>query len=304
MARLSALRQLAHKYGRNATFRVYMDRAQLTAPRATAMRSRLYSAGIELVDCPHDGLKEVVDKAITVDMFEYALDNPASSTLMLISGDRGYAPMLSRLSLRGYTVVIITPITSQAGLRLAQCHAVYEWSDQLTLLESQDYANPAQPSGTTTVQSRPMISAPGSKPLPTNKTLPEESTFFSAAAKPVSDAQPPKSTQSSESSTAILKSPKKGEHPREPIAVNPIFQTLVDILRTKRKEGIFYISFSELGAMLLKEQADVYKEAGVSRLKKYTTLALDDELIVFKSDKSGPVEIGGNRFVGLHPRML
>ncbi|KAH9922614.1 NYN domain-containing protein [Fomitopsis serialis] len=141
MARLSALRQLAHKFGRNVTFRVYMDRAQLTAPRATAMRSRLYSAGIELVDCPHDGLKEVVDKAITVDMFEYALDNPAPSTLMLISGDRGYAPMLSRLSLRGYTVVIITPVTAQAGLRLAQCHAVYEWSDQLTLLEVSIFAS-------------------------------------------------------------------------------------------------------------------------------------------------------------------
>lgn len=72
---------------------------------------------------------------LLVDMFSYALDNPPPSSLVLISGDRGYAQMLSRLAFRGYHVVIVTPTATQAGLRMSQCSEMYEWSDQLTSLD-------------------------------------------------------------------------------------------------------------------------------------------------------------------------
>ena len=42
-----------------------MDSAHVLASAGgTTVRSRLSSAGLELIDCPHDGKKEVVDKAI------------------------------------------------------------------------------------------------------------------------------------------------------------------------------------------------------------------------------------------------
>lgn len=61
MPRISMIRKLARTLGRKITFKVYMDSMQLGA----SARSQLFSSGAELVDCPHDGMKEVVDKAIT-----------------------------------------------------------------------------------------------------------------------------------------------------------------------------------------------------------------------------------------------
>ncbi|TFY68445.1 hypothetical protein EVJ58_g1014 [Rhodofomes roseus] len=289
--------------------KVYLDRAQLAAPRATAIRSRLYAAGFELVDCPHDGMKEVIDKAITVDMFMYALDNPARSTLLLISGDRGYAPMLSRLSLRGYNIIIVTPITTaNAGLRLAQCHSVYEWSDQLTLLQSQELeqALPRQP---------PKKSAKASQatftPIRTSKKLPEGTGFFSSSVKPTTDTKSdtatssrPTSMRSSEKQPYASKSPKNAGPSHMSIEVDPMFQALVDILKANRSEGLLYLSSSALGQMLPKKNPNVFGDAGVSKLKEYTILAEEKQIIVFKSDKSGPIEKGSDRFISLHPRLL
>lgn len=84
-------------------------------------------------------------------------------------------------------------------------------------------------------------------------------------------------------------------------AVEAKFHPLVNVLWSKRSEGIRYLSFSELGALLKK---DVYQKAGVTRVKKYATLAHKDRVIVFSADKSGSdagVQTGD--FVGLHPRL-
>lgn len=60
------MHKLARTLGDRVIFKVYMDSAHVLASLGgTTVRSRLSSAGIELVDCPHDGMKEVVDKAIT-----------------------------------------------------------------------------------------------------------------------------------------------------------------------------------------------------------------------------------------------
>lgn len=61
-SRLSAIHKLAQTLGRKITFKVYMDSAIVSS---AAVRSQLSYAGLELVDCPHDKMKEVVDKAIT-----------------------------------------------------------------------------------------------------------------------------------------------------------------------------------------------------------------------------------------------
>ena len=58
-SRLSMMYDIAQSLGRQITFKVYMDSVQ-----GTIVRSRLSSAGLKIVDCPHDNMKEVVDKAI------------------------------------------------------------------------------------------------------------------------------------------------------------------------------------------------------------------------------------------------
>jgi hypothetical protein len=69
---------------------------------------------------------------ITVDMLAYAIDNPAPSTIVLISGDRDFAYALSILRLRRYQVVLITlptahpSLTSQASIR-------FDWLNDILL---------------------------------------------------------------------------------------------------------------------------------------------------------------------------
>lgn len=64
--------------------------------------------------------------------YAYENMNPAPSSLVLISGDRGYSRLLSRLTLRDHRVVVVTPLINQAGFRPSQCSGMYEWSDELT----------------------------------------------------------------------------------------------------------------------------------------------------------------------------
>ncbi|KZT67109.1 hypothetical protein DAEQUDRAFT_411966 [Daedalea quercina L-15889] len=297
--RLTALYRLAQTLGRKTTFKVYMDHEHAGA---TAARLALCSGGLELIDCPHGGMKEVADKTIMLNMFEYALDNPAPSSIVLISGDHGYIPMLSRLSWRGYRVVIIAPAATQNGfkLQLAQCHAVYDWSDELTLLHNEEFVRSTQPSGNLAVQHQSAVS---STSLCTSKKLPEKKGYFSPAPKPAVNEKPKAKTMNTHGSTqdtSVTLSCK-------PIitAVKPMFQTLVNILAVRQKlDGAIYVSISELGRLLRKTDPNVYKEAGVSGTRKYAELAEKEHVVVFQTDNSGLVKVGHEIFIGLHPRLL
>lgn len=62
-------------------------------------------------------------------MFLYALDNPAPSSIMLISGDVDFSPALHVLGQRGYTIILVIP--SAVGVSSALCNAgshVWDWS--------------------------------------------------------------------------------------------------------------------------------------------------------------------------------
>ena len=65
-------------------------------------------------------------------MLAYAIDNPAPSTIVLISGDRDFAYALSILRLRRYQVVLVTlptahpSLTSQASIR-------FDWLNDILL---------------------------------------------------------------------------------------------------------------------------------------------------------------------------
>ncbi|CAN4112196.1 unnamed protein product [Withania somnifera] len=91
------------------------------------LREGCQRTGVKLVDVPN-GRKDAADKAILVDMFLFALDNPPPSSIMLISGDVDFAPSLHILGQRGYTVILVIP--ARVGVSSALCNAgrfVWDW---------------------------------------------------------------------------------------------------------------------------------------------------------------------------------
>ncbi|GAV78767.1 NYN domain-containing protein/OST-HTH domain-containing protein [Cephalotus follicularis] len=91
------------------------------------LREGCQRTGVKLIDVPN-GRKDAADKAILVDMFLFALDNPPPSTIMLISGDVDFAPALHILGQRGYTVILVIP--SGIGVSSALSNAgkfVWDW---------------------------------------------------------------------------------------------------------------------------------------------------------------------------------
>ncbi|KAL7206518.1 hypothetical protein ACSBR2_019270 [Camellia fascicularis] len=91
------------------------------------LREGCQRTGVKLIDVPN-GRKDAADKAILVDMFLFALDNPPPSSIMLISGDVDFAPALHILGQRGYTVILVIP--SRVGVSSALCNAgrfVWDW---------------------------------------------------------------------------------------------------------------------------------------------------------------------------------
>eukprot|EP00850_Spirogloea_muscicola_P006854 SM000033S12375 [mRNA] locus=s33:541287:543983:+ [translate_table: standard] len=72
------------------------------------LREGCQHTGVSLIDVPN-GKKDAADKAILVDMFLFALDNPPPSTILLITGDGDFSPALHKLAQRGYAVLLAVP---------------------------------------------------------------------------------------------------------------------------------------------------------------------------------------------------
>ncbi|KZT13046.1 DUF537-domain-containing protein [Laetiporus sulphureus 93-53] len=120
-----ALSRYAKSHGNVTTFRAYLDRMAAS----TEQRAMLRRCGVTICDCPHDGDKDVADKAMIVDMFQWALGQPAPSTIILISGDKDFAYAVSTLSLRQYTMIVIAPKFAHDTLRVVQTAALLPWAD-------------------------------------------------------------------------------------------------------------------------------------------------------------------------------
>lgn len=90
------------------------------------VREGCQRTGVNLIDVPN-GKKDAADKAILVDMFLFALDNPCS-TIVLVTGDVDFAPALHKLGQRGYVVVLVIPdgVGVSPALKGAG-HYVWDW---------------------------------------------------------------------------------------------------------------------------------------------------------------------------------
>ena len=144
---VNKIRRLAHQYGSVKSFKAYLECPEQISVKSMNMRSELLSCGVSLIDCPHNGRKDVADKMMmsehagtytalleysphrrTVDMMAHAIDTPAPSTIILISGDRDFVYAVSVLGLRQYRVVLLAPRAAHSSLK-AQASTVYNWPD-------------------------------------------------------------------------------------------------------------------------------------------------------------------------------
>jgi hypothetical protein len=66
---VNEMRAVAHRFGAIRTFKAYLDVSEDGSSRALQIRSELQAAGVSLIDCPHNGRKEVADKAIIGERF-------------------------------------------------------------------------------------------------------------------------------------------------------------------------------------------------------------------------------------------
>jgi len=148
-------------FGRVKAFKAYFE----TSEHSSVLRSELQASGVTLVDCPHNGKKEVADKIIlgdvvcftprmtrgtntnfpTVDVMAHAIDNPVGSTIVLITGDRDFAYALSTLSLRRYQVVLIAGSNARPSLTM-QANIRYDWVNDIVRLSGAPSPQPAQKS--------------------------------------------------------------------------------------------------------------------------------------------------------------
>ncbi|KAI3789312.1 hypothetical protein L2E82_02105 [Cichorium intybus] len=105
------------------------------------LREGCQRTGVKLIDVPN-GRKDAADKAILVDMFLFALDNPPPSSIMLISGDVDFSPALHVLGQRGYNVILVIP--SGVGVSSALSNAgSYVW-DWQTLVRGEGFLPPSR----------------------------------------------------------------------------------------------------------------------------------------------------------------
>ncbi|EGN96004.1 hypothetical protein SERLA73DRAFT_141112 [Serpula lacrymans var. lacrymans S7.3] len=57
------IRRVAHAFGSVTVFRAYLEVSE-QSPKSCNLRSELQTSGVSLIDCPHSGRKDVVDKMI------------------------------------------------------------------------------------------------------------------------------------------------------------------------------------------------------------------------------------------------
>lgn len=92
------------------------------------LQTELTLGAIKLVNAkPLKHEKNVADKLLMAEMFLWALDHPAPSTIVLISADVDFATSISALKLRGFNIVLVPPKT--ASRRMMELpNSVIHWN--------------------------------------------------------------------------------------------------------------------------------------------------------------------------------
>lgn len=125
--------------GGTVLLRAYLDTLQddVTKPRYARfarLLSDLFKLGVDVLHCPHDGRKNVVDERILgevidipsskliphivlVDMLLFAFESATPTTIVLITGDGDYTYAVSQLTRKGHTVIVVGRSGASFALR-------------------------------------------------------------------------------------------------------------------------------------------------------------------------------------------
>jgi NYN domain len=130
----SRLKSVLTDHGDLVEFRGYASIGLNNIPEEK--RSDLQLSGCHLVDCPHNGRKEVADKMIIVDAMDFVNDRPNGAVLCFITGDTDYAYLLSKLQRRpNCRTIVISKGTAESMLHVS-CTVKLRWeTDVLQLVE-------------------------------------------------------------------------------------------------------------------------------------------------------------------------
>lgn len=113
---VSRLKSVLAPQGDLVQFRGYASTGLGLIPQQK--RSDLQLSGCHLVDCPHNGRKEVADKMIIVDAMQFAFSHPEGATLCFITGDVDYAYLLAVLQRPQWRTVVVSKGTLQSMLHV------------------------------------------------------------------------------------------------------------------------------------------------------------------------------------------
>lgn len=94
-----------------------------------ATRRQLQSTGWRLCDVP-SGRKDAADRALQLDLLLFARECPAPAVVLLISGDRDFAPSMHRLRGLNYITLIAAPVATANVAKELTCSAarVFDWA--------------------------------------------------------------------------------------------------------------------------------------------------------------------------------
>jgi G3E family GTPase len=137
----SRLKSILAPHGDLVQFRGYASIGLGLIPQSK--RSDLQLSGCHLVDCPHNGRKEVADKMIIVDAMQFAFLHPEAATLCFITEDVDYAYLLAVLQRPQWRTIVISKGTMQSMLHV-NCDMKMRWETDILLLR---YAVESAPPG-------------------------------------------------------------------------------------------------------------------------------------------------------------
>lgn len=130
----SRLKSILKPYGDLVQFRGYASIGLNLIPQHK--RSDLQLSGCLLVDCPHNGRKEVADKMIIVDAMNFVMLHPDGATLCFVTGDIDYAYLLAVLQrYKQYRTIVISKGTLQSMLDV-NCDMKMRWETDILQLRS------------------------------------------------------------------------------------------------------------------------------------------------------------------------
>ncbi|KAL0071590.1 hypothetical protein AAF712_001447 [Marasmius tenuissimus] len=154
---MGEIRKVAQRYGHIKTCRGYADFSELSSPRSVTLRSELQCSGLSMIDCPHNGRKNVADQMMIVDMLTFAIDNERDgSTIVLISGDRDFAYPVSILRFRMCQVIVISPTLPGAHLSLrSQASTFLDWTVMVSGLKDDKSSMDGSPSSNANISLPP-----------------------------------------------------------------------------------------------------------------------------------------------------